>query len=252
MKNNLLFVILLLLIPNLAGFSQVAINTTGSNAHSSAMLDIDATNKGLLIPRVALNSVVNNLTPVENPATGLLVYNQAGNDLNPGIYMWNGMEWTSLATMDMVINTVQGHSSAPCFGEMHEYNEIGSYSNIIIPANNVYVAWNTAVQGEISGMDYSGTTLIIGNTGSYNITFNSVVQLPSGGKIVDVALFVNETRMDGLHGRCWFKEGGKAQSLSFSGIIPLQENDVISVRYTMNGSGTVRLEIANLSLTKLN
>ncbi len=38
----------------------VGINTTGAAANSNAILDIDASNKGLLIPRVNLVSITSN------------------------------------------------------------------------------------------------------------------------------------------------------------------------------------------------
>lgn len=52
----------------------IAINTTGSQANTSAGLDVDFTNKGLLIPRVSLSSTTD-ATTIATPATSLLVYN---------------------------------------------------------------------------------------------------------------------------------------------------------------------------------
>ncbi|KQS26780.1 C1q-like domain-containing protein [Dyadobacter sp. Leaf189] len=57
----------------------VGINTT--TPHNSAALDIQSTNKGILIPQVELQSSIDNATIV-NPATGLLVYNKNGNVLS--------------------------------------------------------------------------------------------------------------------------------------------------------------------------
>jgi len=48
----------------------VAINNDGSQPHASAALDIKATDKGLLLPRVA-----NPAGAVSNAAEGLLLYN---------------------------------------------------------------------------------------------------------------------------------------------------------------------------------
>src|ERR1044071_2631813 len=71
----------------------VGINPTGAAAHPSAGLDVDYTDKGILIPRIAL--IVTSLsTPVSSPATGLMVYNTATqNDVAPGFYYWNGGLW---------------------------------------------------------------------------------------------------------------------------------------------------------------
>lgn len=66
--RKLLFV---LLFP-LTIFAQVGINTT--TPHASSMLDITATDKGLLIPRIAIPNL-NAAAPVTTPATSLVVYN---------------------------------------------------------------------------------------------------------------------------------------------------------------------------------
>lgn len=250
MKNNVLFLILLLLIATQAGFSQVAINTTGAVPDPSAILDVNAPDKGLLIPRVSLNSIADNITPVNNPAIGLLVYNTGGN-MPPGIYIWNGQNWASLATLEQVLDALPPEGGSGIYGEMFEYHAIGSYSNIIIQSRCAWVPWITASQGDISGMSYASSTFTVENSGIYSVTFNSVVQLPTYGKIVEAALFINGSRQDDMHARTWFKESGKAHNLSFSGIITLAADDVVSVRYSMNDNGTIRLEIANLSLTKI-
>jgi hypothetical protein len=69
---------------------------------ASAALDITGTNKGLLIPRVALTSTVST-APVVAPATSLLVFNTATagtapNNVTPGYYQWNGVRWQRFVT----------------------------------------------------------------------------------------------------------------------------------------------------------
>lgn len=79
----------------------VGINTSGLVANSSAMLDIDATNMGLLIPRVAL-SMTTVAAPVTTPANSLLVYNTAtAGDVTPGFYYWDATTnaWVRFLTM---------------------------------------------------------------------------------------------------------------------------------------------------------
>lgn len=75
----------------------VGINATGAAPNTSAMLDVDATNKGLLIPRVALTSTAD-VTTITTPATSLLVYNTATvSNVTPGFYYWSGTAWTRLS-----------------------------------------------------------------------------------------------------------------------------------------------------------
>ena len=79
-------------------FAQVGIGTTTPDASSA--LDVTATNKGLLVPRVALTGCADTAT-VASPATSLLVYNNATagtspNTVTPGYYYFNGTKWERL------------------------------------------------------------------------------------------------------------------------------------------------------------
>lgn len=68
------------------------------NPHPSAKLEVSATNKGFLPPRVTLISVTD-VSTVPAPATGLLVYNTGDNNgLSAGYYFWNGNAWATIAT----------------------------------------------------------------------------------------------------------------------------------------------------------
>jgi len=100
LENMKTFKTLLLAIAILASYSinaQVAVNTDGSSAAGSAMLDVKSTDKGMLVPRVALTGTTD-VTTISTPATSLLVYNTAtAGDVTPGFYYWNGTAWTPMA-----------------------------------------------------------------------------------------------------------------------------------------------------------
>ena len=80
--------------------AQVGINTTSPD--NSSVLDIEATDKGLLIPRIALANITTTmLDGVNTAATGLLIYNTnaavvGGNGV--GFYLFNGTAWEKLTT----------------------------------------------------------------------------------------------------------------------------------------------------------
>lgn len=82
-------ILFLFLLPLLT-FGQVGINTTAP--HSSSMLDIEATDKGLLIPRISIPNL-NAAAPVTTPATSLMVYN-TNTTTGIGFYYWDGLKWT--------------------------------------------------------------------------------------------------------------------------------------------------------------
>lgn len=90
--------ILCLIFSALSFFSAKAQNNVGIGTTSpaaSALLDLTATDKGLLIPRVALLAATNGTTPVASPATGLLVFNTGG-AMTSGFYYWDGTQWVQV------------------------------------------------------------------------------------------------------------------------------------------------------------
>lgn len=75
--------------------AQTGIGTTTPNA--SAKLEVYATNKGFLPPRVTLTSATD-ATTIASPAEGLLVYNLGSVGLQAGYYYWSGTGWSTIAT----------------------------------------------------------------------------------------------------------------------------------------------------------
>ncbi|MBP6398348.1 MAG: hypothetical protein KA340_10735, partial [Saprospiraceae bacterium] len=71
----------------------VGTNTPNSNA----ILDVSSSNKGLLIPRVALSSTTST-SPLGGFVAGMMVYNTATagtspNNVTPGFYLCSGTKW---------------------------------------------------------------------------------------------------------------------------------------------------------------
>jgi hypothetical protein len=105
MFRKILFSVCLVFI-SLTVFSQIAVNSTGANPDASAGLDVSFTNKGVLIPRIALTSATDNTT-ISSPATSLLVYNTGTGGLSPaGYYYWNGSQWVQLGAISGSCATV--------------------------------------------------------------------------------------------------------------------------------------------------
>ena len=88
--------IVLYLFFSVSIFAQTGIGTT--TPHASAKLEVNATNKGFLPPRVTLTNVTDAAT-IPSPATGLLVYNVGSAGLQAGYYYWNGSSWSTIATV---------------------------------------------------------------------------------------------------------------------------------------------------------
>jgi hypothetical protein len=78
--------------------AQTGIGTT--TPHASAKLEVAATNKGFLPPRVTLSGT-NDISTISSPATGLVVFNTATagttpNNVLPGYYYYDGTKWNQL------------------------------------------------------------------------------------------------------------------------------------------------------------
>lgn len=92
----------------------VSINTTGTAAHASALLDLSSTSKGILIPRMTTAE----RTAIASPATGLMVYDNNSNNF----WFYNGTSWAA-------INTGSGSSPWTANGN-NIYNNNSGYVGI--------------------------------------------------------------------------------------------------------------------------
>jgi hypothetical protein len=167
MKIAISTIILLLAIST--AFAQgVAINQNGSEPHPSAMLDVQSTEKGMLVPRV--NQAQRDA--ITSPANGLLIY-QTDND--PGFYYNAGTpetpQWHNLAGSDGIwqesggsVYRINGNIG---IGEME-------------PAGKLHVS----SPGEWDGITFTGTGLndltvdISGYTGTGSTDYAIRIQNP--------------------------------------------------------------------------
>ena len=100
--------------------AQVGVGVSGS-VDASAKLQVDATNKGFLPPRVTLTGTSDVMT-IATPATGLLVYNTANAGsgtaaVSPGLYYYDGIKWQRVTNQQpdatIEFNTADPNSTSP-------------------------------------------------------------------------------------------------------------------------------------------
>ncbi|MBL0055224.1 MAG: tail fiber domain-containing protein [Chitinophagaceae bacterium] len=89
MKTGLFFISLLFIVHETPAQS-LAVNTDGSTANASALLDVKSTSKGMLIPR--MNKTQKNA--IATPANGLLIYQSAPDSI--GFYYYQNSQWNWL------------------------------------------------------------------------------------------------------------------------------------------------------------
>ncbi|WP_136468728.1 hypothetical protein [Flagellimonas onchidii] len=94
MKHFILAISMVLpCIHMIAQTTSTGINTL--NPDASSILDVSATDKGVLLPRVALTGETDTSTIIA-PAEGLTVFVPDGSGLSEGYYYYNGTRWVGL------------------------------------------------------------------------------------------------------------------------------------------------------------
>jgi hypothetical protein len=159
----------LILLSVLKSFAQgVAVNTDGSNADNSAMLDVSSNNKGMLVPRVSIADL-NTGTPVSTPAVSLLVYN-TNVATGVGYYYWDGSKWVRLTIADD-LDYVDGNGVATRIAFWSDANTLTSDANLY---------WDDA-NNRLGIRTSSPTTPLYLDASAHNGTAMIVDRYASGG-----------------------------------------------------------------------
>jgi hypothetical protein len=163
--------------------AQTGIGTTMPNA--SAKLEIAATDKGFLPPRVALTAT-NVFTPITGTAAsaaGLLIYNtatagSAPNNVVPGYYYWNGSAWVQIAG-GLVIDATKSASFSLAATDNNKLFFISSASTVTVTVPTLPIGFSCQlIQTGTGTITFagSGTTLNSASGLSTRAT-NSVIGL---------------------------------------------------------------------------
>lgn len=180
--QTIIFVFISTFIVSVPTFGQnnVGIGTASPNAN--AALDIVATDKGVLIPRVALTST-NASSPLSSFVAGMMVYNTATTgDVTPGFYFCNGTKWEKAGGAGWTLTGNAGTSSGANF--------IGTSDNqdVVLKRNNVRA-------GYIGLTNTSwGRSALNAGTGDRNTAFGSEALLNISTGIVNTAIGSNALR----------------------------------------------------------
>lgn len=126
--------------------AQVAINTTGAAPNGSAMLDVSASDAGILIPHVSLTGVTDNTT-ISSPANGLMIFHTGTAAMQEGFYFWSSADGNWKLLYSGNVPTVPGNT-------VYWVRPTGM--NYIQPEGNQYIRVNDA--GETHGIYYDGST----------------------------------------------------------------------------------------------
>ncbi|RYE18357.1 MAG: hypothetical protein EOP51_22130, partial [Sphingobacteriales bacterium] len=175
------------------------IGTNPTIKDASALLELEASNKGLLVPRVALTSIIV-AAPVTTPADALTVFNtatagSAPNNVTPGYYYWSTPQskWIRLLDDPAALavepfNVAATASTKATLNTQNIYQNgrigIGNFS-ATSPIANLDVRGNARF-GTMHADELSGVSVVGGNSFSTGAT-NRVPAYAAG------ALGVNNT-----------------------------------------------------------
>jgi hypothetical protein len=147
--------ITLLLIISIFGSSiaQVTVNNDGSPPDPSAMLDIQATDKGLLLPRLDYNDRPDPAAP------GLMIFFTAnGPEGDNLIYLYNGTAWVMLnSEATLVGSTAEG-------GIVFWEDQIQGFGLVSMPMDQGFSGWGC--YGTLIGADAQHTEIGTGDANS--------------------------------------------------------------------------------------
>lgn len=170
---------LLLFITNWS-FAQTGIGTTTPNA--SAKLEVYATNKGFLPPRIALTATTD-ATTIASPVAGLLIYNTATagaapSNVVPGYYYWNGIAWIQIAG-GLVIDATKTASFSLAAADNNKLFFISSASTVTVTVPTLPIGFSCQlIQTGAGTITFAGSgTTLNSASGLSTRTTNSVIGL---------------------------------------------------------------------------
>ncbi len=161
--------------------AQTGIGTITPN--SSAKLEVYATNKGFLPPRISLTGATD-VSTIASPATGLLIYNTAiagtsPNNVMPGYYYWNGASWVQISN-GLIIDSSKTTSFTLSSSDNNKLFLISSSSNVTVTVpSSLSAGFSCQIIQTGAGMiTIAGSSVTLYSSNGFNTrTTNSAVGL---------------------------------------------------------------------------
>ena len=170
MKKTFLLSLLTLFTLTFSFAQNVAINADASLPNNSAMLDVKSTNKGLLMPRVALIGT-DDVTTIASPAVSLMIYNTATTTgttaVTPGYYYRTATAWQKM------MNVPNGTAAGQMLywtGSQWQTIAPGSAGQYLQWGQNNLPNWAGPVFASLTTTGVSGTSYYYAATSGGNIT----------------------------------------------------------------------------------
>jgi hypothetical protein len=209
---------ILLLMFVLTGFSKtfsqsVGINTTGTFPDPSAQLDVNATDKGILIPRMTNDQRI----AITTPATGLMVYQT---NASSGFWYFDGAAWKEMSVSSPAATNFKFFAATS--------QAINGNTDIKVDFGN---------QLFLNNASFTNSTFTAPLAGIYDIKCNLYIYGNNAGTM-DLEIIVNGAAVSGTTlniASAIFQGGG------FSDNILLAAGDLVSIQ--VRGSATMAITV---------
>jgi hypothetical protein len=228
--KNIFFVLILLL--STISFSQVGIGTTTPDA--SSVLDITATDAGLLIPRMLQSE----RDAIQDPATGLMVY-QTNN--TSGFYYYDGSGWIATGSV------ASGTMTQALYQDLTQAVKITNTStgDLNTATETVFSDFTTSNLIGTSSSDFSiaADGITPNFNGTVDVVFNIELDLNSTAQRTLVAFRWKHNNQEGpwvAHTYIRNESGHEETSANFSTTIKAVSGQKIQIQHKrLNTAGSV-------------
>ncbi|TGV01192.1 hypothetical protein [Flavivirga rizhaonensis] len=220
--KKIAYSIMLLFCTHYYVHAQVGIGTTSPN--TSSILDVESTDKGILIPRLDTGAI----NAIASPANGLLVFNTDLNEFQFNFGTSASPNWSKIS-----------HSISLKYSNTDTTTNINTaaYTNIPIFGS---VDWND----HLASCNVTGNTVTLNTSGRYRIVVNISYIVPtiSGNSDVRVAveaqIAINGTPTGTIAATGYVRHnsGHTEASLHISEVLNITNGDIISVQTIQSGN----------------
>ena len=228
-------------MPFTADAQSVSINTDGSTANASALLDVKSTTRGVLVPRMSKTE----RNTIAAPAMGLMVFQNAPDSV--GFYYYNGTSWLWLATA----SGSTGWATTGNAGTTTADNFIGTTDNVALSfrQNNTWMGrWNNS-----NSTYFIGDSAGVYNTGSSNFGLGAKALFANTSSYANVAIgnYALSSNTTGVRNTAIGDSALYTQSYSNGGSNYLSDNTAVGNKAmffnqpTTNGNGIKNVAMGN-------
>lgn len=202
MKSKIFFLVIACSFQQIIFAQNIGINSTGTTPDKSAILDVSATDKGMLVPRMTTAQ----RTAINSPAKGLLVYQT---EAPSGFYFYDGASW------NLLVKEIPGKfnfnfKSAISLGFNANQKTIVTYD----------------VQKYLNNVNFSSNTFTAPSSGIYSLTTNLYIY-GNSATTASMGFYVNNVANSTSN---YNIVSGIFQNIGYTDNILLQTGDKVTVQ----------------------